>query len=91
MPSTATVQTRITTQGQVSIPATVRAKLGLNPGSVVEWVEEADGRIVVRRAGSVSFQDIHKAVFGDSAPKPASLADLKESIGRHVRKEYAGD
>ena len=91
MASTGTVQTKITTQGQVSIPISVRAKLGLNPGSVVEWVEEADGKITVRRAGSVTFADIHKAVFGDRKPQRASLEDMREAIERHVIKEYAGD
>jgi AbrB family looped-hinge helix DNA binding protein len=36
-------------QGQISVPAEVRKKLGVGPGSVLEW-EEHDARVVVRRA-----------------------------------------
>src|SRR5690349_5426920 len=31
---------KITAQGQISVPAEVRRKLGLGPGSVLEWEEE---------------------------------------------------
>ncbi len=33
------VESRITSQGQVSIPARIRRKPGLTPGSTVEWCE----------------------------------------------------
>ncbi|MEO7521883.1 MAG: AbrB/MazE/SpoVT family DNA-binding domain-containing protein, partial [Gemmatimonas sp.] len=42
-------------------PAEVRRKLGLDPGAVVEW-EEKDGRVIVRRAGRFTSEDIHRAL-----------------------------
>ncbi|PYP88846.1 MAG: hypothetical protein DMF61_05625 [Blastocatellia bacterium AA13] len=30
-------QSKLTAQGQISVPAEVRRKLGLGPGSVLEW------------------------------------------------------
>ena len=33
---------KLTAQGQISVPAAVRRKLGLGPGSVLEWEEDGD-------------------------------------------------
>jgi len=30
-------ESKLTAQGQISVPAEVRRKLGLGPGSVLEW------------------------------------------------------
>jgi antitoxin PrlF len=79
---------RVTAQGQISVPANVRRKLGIGPGSVLEWEEEGD-RIVVRRAGRFSSKDIHRALFGSKEPEPKSLDELKEGIRRYARKRYA--
>ena len=84
----AIARSKVTAQGQISVPADVRRKLGIGPGSVLEW-EEEDGRIVVRRAGSFSSEDIHQALFGARKLKSKSLAELKEGIRRYVRKRYA--
>lgn len=81
-------RSRVTAQGQISVPANVRSKLGVGPGSVLEWKEE-DGRIVVQRAGRFSSEDIHRALFGSKAPEPKSLEQLKEGIRARVRKHYA--
>jgi len=80
-------QSKVTAQGQISVPAEVRRKLGLGPGSVLEWDEDGE-RIVVRRAGRYSSEEIHRQLFVE-APKPRSLAELKEGIRRHMRKRHA--
>lgn len=79
---------RLTAQGQISVPAKVRQKLGIGPGAVLEWDEE-NGRIVVRRAGRFSSAEIHRAVFPSPA-RPRTLEDLKDGVRRHVRKRRAG-
>jgi antitoxin PrlF len=84
----AIVQSKITAQGQISVPADVRRKLGIGPGSILEWKEEGDN-IVVRRAGSFSSEDIHRAVFGEQTLQPHSLNDLKEGVRRYARKRHA--
>jgi antitoxin PrlF len=82
-------QSKLTSQGQISVPAEVRRKLGLVPGSVLEWDEEEDGTVVVRRVGQFSSEDIHAALFAAEAPKPRSLGELKESVGRHLKAKHA--
>jgi AbrB family looped-hinge helix DNA binding protein len=84
----AIAQSKVTAQGQISVPAEVRRKLGLGPGSILEW-DEADGNIVVRRAGSRTFEEIHKAVFPEGPPKRRSLKELKEGIKTAVRTKHA--
>jgi len=84
----AIAQSKITAQGQISVPIDVRRRLGIGPGCVLEWEEEGN-KIVVRRAGRFSSEDIHKALFGTKTPAPRSLGDLKEGVPRYARKRYA--
>jgi AbrB family looped-hinge helix DNA binding protein len=79
---------KITTQGQVSVPARVRQRLGVGPGSVLEWEEDGD-RVVVRKAGRYSSEDIHRALFSKT-PRPRSLAELKAGIRQQIRTRHAG-
>jgi AbrB family looped-hinge helix DNA binding protein len=81
-------QSRVTAQGQVSVPAEVRRRLGLAPGSVLEWDAEGD-EIVVRRAHSCTSEDIHHVLFPDGPPQPRTLEELKEGIRTHMRRRHA--
>ncbi len=78
---------KLTAQGQISVPAEVRRKLGIGPGSVIEWEEEGD-KVVVRRAGHTTFEEIHRAVFPGGPPKPRSVAEMKSGIADYVRKKH---
>jgi antitoxin PrlF len=81
-------QSRLTAQGQISVPAEVRRKLGLAPGSVIEWAEEG-GNIVVRRAGSTTWEEIHRAAFPKGPPAQARTVDeMKAGIRAHLRKKH---
>jgi AbrB family looped-hinge helix DNA binding protein len=80
-------QSKVTAQGQISVPAEIRKKLGIGPGSVLEWEQEGD-KVVVRKAGNYSFEDIHKALF-KTPPRPATLEELKEGIAKYMREKYA--
>jgi AbrB family looped-hinge helix DNA binding protein len=79
---------KLTAQGQIPVPAKVRSKLGVGPGSVLEWHEE-DGKIVVRRAGLFSSEDIHRALFPKGQPKPRALNELKKGVARHMKARNA--
>ena len=58
----ALAQSKVTAQGQISVPVEVRRKLGIGPGSVLEWEEEGNA-VVVRKAGRHTSEDIHRAIF----------------------------
>jgi AbrB family looped-hinge helix DNA binding protein len=79
---------KVTAQGQISVPVDVRRKLGIGPGSVLEWDEDGN-KIVVRRAGRFSSEDIHRALFGARPPERRSLDELKEGIRRYAQKRHA--
>jgi antitoxin PrlF len=82
-------QSRLTAQGQISVPAEVRRKLGLAPGSVIEWDEE-QGSIVVRRAGGCTLDEIHRRLFPKGPASPAvTVEEMDDGIRRYVRKKHA--
>jgi AbrB family looped-hinge helix DNA binding protein len=85
----AIAHSKVTAQGQVSVPAEVRRKLGVGPGSVIEWTEEGE-KVVVRRAGRYTFEEIHRALFPKGPPKKRTIEEMKEGVRRHVRKRFAG-
>jgi AbrB family looped-hinge helix DNA binding protein len=84
----ALAHSKVTAQGQISVPADVRRKLGIVPGSILEWDEEGE-KIIVRRSARFTSQDIHRALFPKQAPEPRTLDDMKEGIRRRVRERHA--
>jgi antitoxin PrlF len=84
----AIARSKLTAQGQISIPADVRRRLGIGPGSVLEW-EDDGGKILVRRAGRFSSEDIHRMLFAVRAPQVRTLAEMKEGIRRYIRQRHA--
>jgi len=81
-------QSKVTAQGQISVPAEVRRKLGIGPGVVLEWSEE-QGQIVVRRAGRVTSAEVHAALFPGATPPSRTVAEMKEGVRRLARKRHA--
>lgn len=77
---------KVTAQGQISVPAAVRRKLGIGPGSVIEWDEEGEN-VIVRRAGCYSSEDVHRAVFPEGPPKPRTVDEMKQGARRHIRDD----
>jgi len=83
-----TLRSKITAQGQISVPAEVRRKLGVGPGSVLEW-EEDGAKFTVRRAGKYTFEDIHRALFKGKKPKPITVEQMTEAIAEGIAEKYA--
>ena len=84
----AMAHSKVTAQGQISVPAEVRRKLGVGPGSVLEW-DESGEQVVVRKAGRYSSADVHRALFPRKPPVARTLRELKDGIRRHIRKRHA--
>jgi antitoxin PrlF len=83
-------QTKLTSQGQVSVPAAVRHALGLTPGAMIEWTQEGES-VSVKRAVRSSTSDVHEALFsGDALRQPAkTLAELKQGIRQRMQQRHA--
>ena len=80
-------QSKLTADGQVSVPPEIREKLGIGPGSVLEWHEEGD-RVVLRKAGRYTSEDIHRALF-PTPPEPRTIEEMDDGIRRHLRAKHA--
>ncbi|MBI3376340.1 MAG: AbrB/MazE/SpoVT family DNA-binding domain-containing protein [Betaproteobacteria bacterium] len=84
----AIANSRVTAQGQISVPAQVRRKLGIGPGSVLEW-DEVAGHVVLRRAGRYTSEDLHRALFPKGPPKARTIEEMKAGIDRHAKTRHA--
>jgi antitoxin PrlF len=85
----AIAKSRLTAQGQISVPAEVRKKLGVGPGSVLEW-DEQDDQVVVRRSGRYTSADVHGALFPAGVPSKAPIG-VKDGVRKYIRKRHARD
>ena len=83
----AIAESKVTAQGQTSVPAEIRRRLGVGPGSTLEWDEE-DDKIVVRRAAKYTWEDIHRILFKDKKPEYHTIEEMDEGIRRYIRKKY---
>ncbi|MGH9386562.1 MAG: AbrB/MazE/SpoVT family DNA-binding domain-containing protein [Vicinamibacterales bacterium] len=83
----ALAHSKLTAQGQISVPAKVRQRLGVGPGSVLEWDEEGD-RVVVRKAGRYSSADVHRSLFART-PTRRTVAEMKAGIRRDIKRRRA--
>jgi len=80
-------KSKLTAQGQISVPAEVRQRLGVGPGSVLEW-DEQDDQVVVRRAGRYSSEEVHSALFPEGH-SPQGPVDAKEAGRKYIRRKHA--
>jgi AbrB family looped-hinge helix DNA binding protein len=83
-------RSKITAQGQISVPAEVRRKLGVGPGSVLEWRED-DQKVVVRRAGRYTSEDVHRALFPKRPRKARTIDEMKAGVRRYLKARHARD
>jgi AbrB family looped-hinge helix DNA binding protein len=80
-------QSKVTAQGQISVPAEIRKEYGIGPGSVLEW-HRSGHDLVVRKAGKYTFEDIRRALF-PKRPRAHSLEELKEGIADYIQEKHA--
>ena len=68
---------KVTSKGQITIPADVRARLGLRPGSRLAFVPTDSGGYEIRPQAS-SIRDLKGAVPRPS--RPVSIDEMTEAI-----------
>ena len=77
-------RTRITSQGQTSVPQEVRRQFGMGPGDEIIWSEE-NGRLVVRVRGAHTLGDVQKALALPSTKRPIAV---KGAIRDRIRRKF---
>ena len=83
------IQSKLTSQGQVSIPAAVRSALGIKPGASIRWSIDGN-KVSVKREAKFTNEDIHAVLFPNGTlSKSKTLRELKDGIGLYMQKKYA--
>ena len=82
-------RSRITAQGQITVPAEVRRRLGIGAGAELEWAE-VDHTMVVRRASRYTTAHIHRRLFPSGTPKRRSLEEMEAGIRGSVKRRNEG-
>ncbi|MFK7699644.1 MULTISPECIES: AbrB/MazE/SpoVT family DNA-binding domain-containing protein [Pseudomonas] len=68
---------KLTSKGQITIPAQVRASLGLDTGDRIEFVDIGDGRFAIMAANH-SVKDLKGLIR--KPVKPVSIEDMNLAI-----------
>lgn len=71
---------KITSKGQITLPAEVREALGVKPGDSVAFLLGDKGEFRVRRSGSI----LDLAGCVPYSGPPISVEEMKQSIAEHV-------
>ena len=81
---------KITAKGQTTLPAVVRADLGVGPGDRVEYIRQPDGQYMLRKArhGLEALRGIIKV---DRAYTNDEIVEMVHSARDHVGKLRAGN
>jgi antitoxin PrlF len=72
----------VTSKGQITIPAEVRAELGVNAGDRVEFIEIGQGQFAIV-AATVSVRQL-KGMFRGRRRKPVSIEEMNAAIARRA-------
>jgi antitoxin PrlF len=75
---------KITTKGQITIPAAVREAMGLNPGGKVAFFKGEDGEFMLRPVRSIMEL---KGCLAGHLP-PMTVTDMDHAIGEAVKQEH---
>jgi antitoxin PrlF len=74
----------VTSKGQVTIPKKVRDFLKLEPGDLIDFIIDQEGKVVVR-ASTVHVHEL-KGLLKRPRRKPVTLEEMDRAIVRHHRK-----
>ena len=72
----------VTSKGQITIPARVRAAMGIDAGDRVEFVELDEGQFTLVPA-TRSVQEL-KGLFQGKRGRPVSIKEMKAAIARRA-------
>lgn len=77
---------KITTRGQITIPAEIRKKLGVRDGDKVIFLEE-NGRIIMENAAMISLKNAQDAFAGEAERLGLKTEQDVVNLVKDVRRE----
>jgi AbrB family looped-hinge helix DNA binding protein len=75
---------KVTSKGQITLPAGVRKSMGLMPGEKVAFFEGEDGEFSLRRVGSI--MDLEGCLAG--LVPSMTIEEMDKAIGEAVTESY---
>ena len=79
------INAKVTSKGQITLPAELRAKLSLVPGSRVQFEELPDGSFLIRRK-TRDIRELRGIIKYDGPP--VSIEEMNEGIGDAVVERF---
>jgi bifunctional DNA-binding transcriptional regulator/antitoxin component of YhaV-PrlF toxin-antitoxin module len=81
-------QSRITAQGQVTIPVGIMRQFGLAPGELITW-DNLEGHLVIGRSGPFSLADVREAL---ELPPGIHRTDeeIRAGLAARMKAKHAG-
>ena len=76
----------VTSKGQITLPISVRRKLRLNSGDLVEFVEREDGEFTVK-AKKGNLMDFYG--FMKWTGRPITIKEMHDAIADHLGEDDA--
>jgi antitoxin PrlF len=76
---------KVTSKGQITLPAALRAKLKLVPGSRVDFEERPDGSFVIRRK-TRDIGELYGILKYDGPP--VSIEDMNDAIAEAAAERF---
>lgn len=74
----------LTSKGQITIPKAIRDSLGLEPGDKVDFVLEADGRVILRPATTSVFT--LAGILERSGRRAITVEEMKDTVRKRGGK-----
>lgn len=76
---------KVTSKGQVTIPADIRRKLRLKTGDKVLFIEKDDG-VIMLNSSSIALENIQRAMAGEAERAGLKSEEDVTELVRTVRK-----
>lgn len=75
----------VTDKGQVTVPKEIRDRLGIGPGSKLDFQIEPDGTLRVRMLARGAADLL--GLLHDEKRSPSTIEQMNEAVGRHLAAE----
>ncbi|MBW8348486.1 AbrB/MazE/SpoVT family DNA-binding domain-containing protein [Bacillus sp. IITD106] len=77
---------RVTSKGQITIPKTVRQALKLEVGDRIIFMEEEDGKMIIKKGALVAFDEFANSISKEAKEKGITENEMMEELNK-VRKD----
>ena len=78
----------LTSKGQITIPAAVRAAMHLDAGDRVDFVQIAPEQFVIK-AAKVNLMDLKGCLSHFALNRTVTIEEMNEAVGTHVAADMA--